>query len=549
MAQHLGSRANQKNFAHNTVPNIARSVFDRSFAMKGTYDFDKLYPIFWDQMYPGDSCTLNVKHFTRLATQVVPLMDNMYMDFFFFFVPYRLVWDNFQKFMGEQENPGDSIDYLIPQVPITKAKAVEGSIFDKFGLPIFGPQWVGDNDMLVNSLNFRAYNLIWNYWFRDQNLNNSVFVPKDDGPDNVNDFVILPFAKKHDYFTSALASPQKGAAVQFPIAGTAPVTGSIFGPISEVNLPYKNTITGSYAELQAGANSTSGAAQFATATSSTIGNLISSFIPADGLNMNYVLTADLASATAITMNQFRQAMTMQTFLERDNRGGTRYREVVKSHFNIDIEDFRVQYPEHLGNATTMINQHVVAQTSETGNTPQANVAAFSTANESGNRIGFSKAFREHGVVLGLMRLRADVTYQQGIERHWSQRTRFDMFFPEFQQLGEQAILRQEIFFQGNASDKQAWGFQERHAEFRYRPSIITGQFRSSYAQTLDVWHLAEEFEGPPSLNATFIQSRTPMERSLAVAEGYPAILSDFWFQYRHERPMVAYPTPAGLGRF
>lgn len=545
----LGSRQNQHSFARTPEINIQRSVFNRSFQAKDTMNFDLLTPFFWDEILPGDTAKLNVQMFARLATQVVPLMDNMYMDFFFFFIPNRIVWKNFTKFMGEQENPDDSIDYLIPQVHIpapTGLNTLNMTIYDKLGLPI---AWPSLEDMKVNSLLLRGYNLTYNYWFRDQNLQNSLFVPTDDGPDNFNDFNLVYSGKKHDYFTSALKTPQKGAAVTFPIGGTAPITGSITQP----NGVLGNFAIGSnYTEIQAGANSTTGATQFATTPATTIGTPINWLLPSGALNSALSiagLSADLASATATTINQFRQAMFMQEFLERDNRGGTRYKEVVMSHFNVLVPDFRVQWPEHLGNATIRINQHVIAQTSETGSTPQGNLAAFSTASASGQHVGFNKSFTEHGFVLGLCRARADITYQYGLNRSWFRRTRYDLFWPEFQQLGDQIIANKEIFYRGSPLDDQAFGYIERHGDYRFRPSEVRGFFRSNAPQTLDVWHLAQEMTLPPVLNAQFIQSNTPIERSLAVTEGYPDLLVDYWFDYQHARPMVAYPVPASLGRF
>lgn len=541
----LGNRYSQHSFSQVPSANTPRSKFDRSFAAKDTMDFDYLTPMFVEEILPGDTINLNVKTFMRLATQAVPMMDNMHVDFYFFFVPNRLVWDNFQKFMGEQENPGDSIDYLVPNLLLNNTAFTVGTIYDHFGLPTDVTLPIGVTE--ITALPFRAYNLIWNQWFRDQNLQNSVTVTKTDGPDSLSTYTLLKAAKKHDYFTSALPNPQKGDPVSIPISGTAPVWGdpnsafigvttsaiSPSGRLLWVDNPSNNTF------LSGAVIAADTQVKWPLSANASEG-----FTP--GLRTEFGATDDVV----MTINAFREAMQLQSFLEQDARGGTRYIELVRSHFNVISPDARLQRTEFLSGGTININQHPVAQTSESGTSPQANLAAFSTAGEFGNKIGFSKSFVEHGYVIGLARARADVTYQQGLNRMWSRRTRYDFFWPKFQELGEQAILNQEIYLTNSSTTNEGvFGYQERNAEYRYRPSEIKGQFRSTFATSLDVWHLAEEFGSLPVLNSTFIQSNTPIERALVVDGAYPHLLCDYWFDYKHIRPMVAYPVPASLGRF
>ena len=539
----LGNRNSQHSFSMVPQANIQRSTFDRSFATKDTFNFDELVPMFIDEVLPGDTINLNVKHFARLAPQVRPIMDNMYLDFFFFFVPNRLTWNNWERFNGAQDDPGDSTDYLIPQVPPDLDTTTTpdtynpvGSLMDHMGIPTNVA-----NQFSVNALPFRAYKLIWNEWFRDQNLQNSIVINKGDGPDGSTG-PILKRNKKHDYFTSMLPFPQKGPAVQLPFGGNAPVVGT--------DQPFKLSVGSQFnlgREIQFGTQGTG--AQVLYYEGSSVSPETDAYGPS-GADNTTNLVAQLTSDVGPTINEFRQAIMMQSLLELDARGGTRYVELLKAHFNVISPDFRLQRPEFLSSATVSMQQHPVAQTSETNETPQGNLAAFTTSANSGNNVGFSKSFVEHGYVIGLVQARADVTYQQGLNKMWSRETRWDFFWPKFQELGEQAVLNKEWYLQGTTADEDVAGYQERFAEYRYRPSEIKGQFRSTYAETLDVWHLAEEFGSLPALNNTFIQSNTPIERALVVPDPtYPDILMDMWFDYKHARPMMTYGLPATLGRF
>ena len=522
------NRNSQHSFAQTPNVTMARSVFDRSHTTKDTYDFDYLVPIFVDEILPGDTCNLNVSTFQRLATQKVPIMDNLYIDYFFFFVPNRLIWTNWEKFNGAQDNPGDSIDFVIPTLTTTASTGeAVGSIFDKMGLP------TGVPGLAVNALPFRAYQKIYNDWFRDENIQNSVLLSTDNGPDLPAEYALLKRGKRHDYFTSALPWPQKGAAVTLPLGTSAPIygTGTFDNTESAANrLSILNSAKNSLRDIK---KSTS--------------DYIVGMTTQTGTNQ---LFADLSGASAATIDQLRQAFQVQSLLELDARGGTRYVEILKAHFQVTSPDFRLQRAEYLGGGQTKINAHPIAQTSPTsGSNALGQLGAFATA--SGSGIGFTHSFVEHGYVIGLACARADLTYQQGLNRMWFRSTRYDFFWPKLQELGEQTILNKEIYAQGTANptqDAAVFGYQERYAEYRYMPSQIKGEFRSTFTTPLDYWHMAEKFTSLPSLNATFIVQNTPIARALAVTDG-PDLIADYWFNYKHARPMQTYSVPVKLGKF
>lgn len=505
-----------KDFSRVPKVDIQRSVFNRDHGLKTTFDAGNLIPIFYDEALPGDTFQMDANGFGRLATPINPFMDNLYIETFFFAVPYRLIWDNWEKFCGEQTNPGDSTDYL---VPTTTTTATNSSLFDYFGVPT-------DVSLTFNNLCGRAYNLIYNDWFRDENLQNSVTVDKGDGPDTATDYVLLKRGKRHDYFTSALPWPQKGEAVSLPLGTSAPIA------FDGSNVTGDMTVYSTQDSAQRTLFARESNAYNVKIRETTAGN---------------PLYADLTTATAATINQLREAFQIQRLYEKDARGGTRYTEVIQSHFGVTSPDARLQRPEYLGGGKDRINVNPIAQTSSTDTTtPQGNLSGYATTGFMGHK--FSKSFTEHSVIIGLANVFADLTYQQGLPRHFSRQTKFDFYWPALAHLGEQSILNKEIYAQGTTADDSVFGYQERYAEYRYKPSFVTGQMRSNFAQSLDTWHLAQDFGSLPALNASFIEENPPVDRVTAV-QNYPNMILDMYFKLKCARPMPTYGVPGLIDHF
>jgi hypothetical protein len=501
-------------FSQAPTADIPRSSFNRSHGYKTTFDAGYLIPVYVDEALPGDTITMNPTMFARLNTPIYPIMDNMFLDVHFFSVPVRQIWDNFRKFTGEQANPSDSTDYTVPVCNATASTGYSNqSLQDYMGLPTQVP------DYEHSALFTRAYNHIYNEWFRDQNLVDSAVVDTDDGPDDPSDYVLRKRGKRHDYFTSALPWLQKGDAVDLPLGEKA----------------YLSTDANSSTNLSIAAGSGDNSKLIETGT-----NIRYEDGTAGGL-----LYADLSSATAATINQLRQAFQIQKLLERDARSGTRYSEIVRAHFGVSFMDVTYR-PEFLGGTSTPINVTSVPQTSETGTTPQGTLAAFGTATLQGG--GFTKSFTEHCIVMGIASVRADLTYQQGLNRMFSRSTRYDFYWPALAHIGEQSVLNKEIYLDGSSNDEDVFGYQERWAEYRYKPSLITGKLRSNDALTLDAWHLSQEFGSLPALNQTFIEETPPMDRVVAVTTE-PDFLMDCYFNLQCARPMPLYSVPGLIDHF
>ena len=554
---------------------MRRTKFDRSHVYKTTFDSGKLIPVFVDEILPGDTARMSVNYFARLATPIKPIMDNIYLDFFFFYVPNRLVWEHWQNFCFEQEDPDDNTDYVIPTISASSSvkNSLVGSLWDYFGLPVN----TSGNLSGINALPFRAVYLIWNEWFRDENLQKSVKIQKGDtnevldstrssdqpswvftaGTSTVPGLACPPRGKRHDYFTSALPWTQKGPGVSIGLAGTATLVDP--SPVSGFFVQQSNNNLGA-AQLQkdggvnnvytgSGTLSYQGGYDVSIAGHSINGSGTATVTAQPGSSwLSKNSYADLDSSSIFTINSLRTAFQMQKFYERLARGGSRYTEVLRSFFGVVSPDARLQRPEFLGSFTKMVNVNPIAQTSATdGTSPQGNLSAYGVT--AAKFHGFTKSFVEHGYVFGFVCARADLTYQQGINKMWLRSTVYDYYWPTFAHLGEQAIELREIYAQGVEADTTVFGYQERYAEYRYKPSQITGKFRSSISSgTLDMWHLSQYFNNAPTLNEEFIIENPPIERIIAVPSE-PEFLLDIGFRYTTVRPMPMFGTPGLVDHF
>ena len=565
------NRNNNSRFAQAPQVDIQRSTFDRSSGHKTTFNAGKLVPIYVDEVLPGDTFEMKTSAIIRGSTPIFPVMDNANLDIYYFFVPNRLVWDHWKEFNGENTTSKweQTVEYSIPQMaPPLSTETVptegweKGTLADYMGIPTqVGPGGAQANaQWTVNHLPFGAYCLIWNEWFRDQNLQDPVLIDKGDSQTNGRHLVpegnsitfenqaalqganLLPVNKYFDYFTGALPEPQKGPEVLLPLGNTAPVI-----TLTE-DIP---SVTGDSPQMRFTSNGPinlqhSVAIQPLGNGKGTMIQTVANTDLSDGKLIPTNLYADLENATAATINELRLAFQLQKLYERDARGGTRYIEIIKSHFGVTSPDARLQRPEYLGGERIPINIDQVIQTSGTmeGTTPQGNTGAYSLTGNQGSY--FKHSFVEHGYVLGLACVRTEHTYQQGLEKIWNRKNRFDFYWPALANIGEQAILNKEIYLQAlSTPNEEAFGYQEAWAEYRYKPSRVSSAFRSNVTGSLDAWHYADYYEELPKLSAEWVQETYKnVDRTLAVQSTLEdQYIADFWFKCKCTRPMPIYSIP------
>ena len=554
-------RNTELHFSQLPTIDISRCKLTKKHDHKTTFNNGDIIPIYVDDIIPGTTVKMDMAAVVRMMTPIAPVMDNAYLDIYFYFVPNRLIWTHWPNFMGENDTAPwtQQQNYEVPQITCPSGGWAKGSLADYFGLPtgVYGSGWK------CSALPFRAYAAIYNSWFRDENLKTPVYITMGDsdttGKNKGNNYdpvtdtecgaAPLKAAKFHDYFTSALPSAQKGPAVTVPLGDMAPIRlGASFNTSGTTN----SDLVGAHLNMSKIDNnlaSLSGVpfdddgVSLANKMSTTKGN---------------GLYCDLSTAIGATVNQLRQAFAVQKFYERAARGGSRYIETILSHFKVTNPDFRMQRPEYMGGTRIPINMNQVVQTDSSGKnsyydtdtsswateekTPQGNLAAYSATADS-NKDMWTHSFTEHGILMGLAVVRCDHTYQQGLNRMWSRKTMFDYYWPELANLGEMAILNKEIYLQGNSTDNEAFGYQEAWADYRYKPSIITGEMRSNYAQSLDIWHYGDDYASLPSLGSAWIDEPTEnMARTLAV-QSHDQFFGDFYFEPTYALPMPLYSVP------
>lgn len=548
------TRNTESHFALNpTRIDMSRSTFDRSHSVKTSFNVGQVVPFYVDEVLPGDTFDVKTSKVVRLQTLLTPVMDNIYLDTYFFFVPNRLTWEHWKEFMGENTQSAwlPTTEYAIPQLTAPEGGWQVGTLADYFGVP------TGVNGLSVNALPFRAYALVMNEWFRDENLSDPLDIPVTDATVqgvNTGNYITdvakggLPFyaAKYHDYFTSCLPAPQKGPDVTIPVSAGAnlPVV-PLTTPVDDSLLtnPYKaKFLTGVPGDSYKWTSIMFGQDGAQISGSSNSGQSPSVGTPV----ISNLWAIDSGAVSSATINQLRMAFQIQKLYEKDARGGTRYIEIIKSHFGVTSPDARLQRPEYLGGNRVPITINQVLQQSGTvpdAGTPQGTVTGQSLTTDSHS--DFRKSFVEHGFVIGVMVARYNHTYQQGLERFWSRKDRFDYYWPVFANLGEQPVKNREIFAQGNAQDDEVFGYQEAWADYRYKPSHVTGEMRSQYAQSLDVWHLADDYDSLPKLSDAWIRENpATVDRVLAVSSDLSdQLFCDLYVRNRSTRPMPLYSIP------